>query len=404
MSSPPTIGIRVFDRISSIDPDLWDACACPIQRAEGGRPDNPFTTYRFLHALEESGSAAPDTGWGPCHFLAETEDGAPIGLLPAYLKSHSRGEFVFDYGWANAFEQAGGRYYPKLQACAPFTPATGRRFLPHPDAALPDERVAEILLQGACAFSKQRDVSSLHVTFCTEEEWSALGGPSCSVELLQRKDQQFHWIDQGFDSFDCFLDSLASRKRKQLRKERAKAIENDVEIIRLTGDDILPEHWDAFWTFYQDTGMRKWGAPYLTRVCFEIFHAEMRDDILLVMCRRDGRWIAGALNFIGRETLYGRYWGCTEDHPFLHFEACYYQAIDAALELGLSRVEAGAQGAHKLARGYAPTLTYSLHWIAHPGLRHAVAQFLTHERAAVSEEIEALSDMTPFRKGARETR
>ncbi|MCI4665136.1 MAG: GNAT family N-acetyltransferase [Neomegalonema sp.] len=397
MPSPEKVTVRVADQIAAIDASLWDHCACPIATREGGRPDNPFLTHRFLLALEESGSAVPATGWGACHFIAETEQGAPLGLLPAYLKSHSRGEFVFDYGWADAFERAGGAYYPKLQAGVPFTPATGRRFLAHPECGLASQDVAEILLQGASQFAETRGISSLHVTFCTQSEWEGMG----AVGMLQRQDQQFHWVDQGYGDFEGFLESLASRKRKQLKKERAKAVEAGVEIVRLTGDDIKPEHWDAFWTFYQDTGARKWGSPYLTRPCFEMLHDHMRQDILLVMCRRDGEWIAGALNFIGRETLFGRYWGCVEDHPYLHFEACYYQAIDAALELGVPRVEGGAQGAHKLARGYMPSPTYSLHWIAHPGLRHAVAQFLRQEREMVDAEIEALTEMGPYRKGAQ---
>lgn len=392
--APTSVTIRVVDRVSAVAPELWDACACPIAAQQGGRPDNPFLTHRFFHALEQSGSAIPETGWGACHFLAETEEGALLGVLPAYLKAHSRGEFVFDYGWADAFERAGGQYYPKIQAGVPFTPVTGRRFLRHPDAPIDDDALGAVLLEGASRFAEERGISSLHVSFCTESEWRAMG----AVGMLQRQDQQFHFEDQGFGDFDGFLDSLASRKRKQLKKERAKAVENGIEILRLSGADATDEHWDAMWTFYQDTGARKWGSPYLTRDCFERIATVMADDTLLVMCRRDGRWIAGALNFIGRDTLYGRYWGATEQHPFLHFEACYYQAIDAALELGLKRVEAGAQGAHKLARGYLPAPTYSLHWIAHPSFRRAVAEFLVHEQRAVAEEREALADFAPYRK------
>ncbi|MEO1331398.1 MAG: GNAT family N-acetyltransferase [Pseudomonadota bacterium] len=388
-----TIAIRVLGGLDEIDAAVWDACAAP-EASDGGPPENPFLTHRFLNALEASGSATEAAGWAPHHLLAETADGDPLGAMPLYVKTHSQGEYVFDYGWADAFMRAGGRYYPKLQCSVPFTPATGRRLLARPDAPLPRETIELALIQGAGQIASENGLSSLHITFCTKGEYDRLG----SAGLLQRQDQQFHWLNDGYADFDAFLDSLASRKRKQVRKERATAVSNGVELVTLIGDAIEPAHWDAFWRFYQDTGSRKWGRPYLTRAFFDIAHQTLRDDIALVLARREGRWIAGALNFIGRNALYGRYWGCLEDHPCLHFEACYYQAIDIAIARGLGRVEAGAQGAHKLARGYLPTPTYSLHWIANPSFRDAVARYLVEERAAIAEEIDALSEHSPFKK------
>ena len=387
--------VEVHGAIGAIPPADWDACAAP-ETADGGRPCHPFLTHAFLDAFEASGSATARTGWAPQHLLLRHE-GRAIGAMPLYLKSHSQGEYVFDHSWAHAYQRAGGDYYPKLQCSVPFTPATGPRLLVRPDATLPGDTIRAALLEGAVTIAERNDLSSLHVTFCTDAEWE-LGG---RLGLLQRTDQQFHWENAGYGSFDDFLGALASRKRKQLRRERERAVEGGIRIHRLTGDDIRPAHWDAFWRFYQDTGMRKWGRPYLTRDFFEIAHERLRPHILLVMCERDGRWIAGALNVIGRETLFGRYWGCTEEHPCLHFETCYYQAIDFAIEHGLSRVEAGAQGGHKLARGYAPVTTRSLHHLTHEGLRHAVARYLESEREAVDRENEALLEMTPFRKGAR---
>ena len=386
--------IRLVRDIREIEAADWDRCAGA--GAAGERPENPFLTHRFLAALEESGSAAPETGWAP-HHLALEHDGRLLGVAPLYVKNHSQGEYVFDFGWADAFERAGGRYYPKLQAAVPFTPAMGRRFLARSDLDIPAESIEAMLAEAARRIAAENGLSSLHVTFCTEGEWRRLGAAN-GDGMLQRQDQQFHWENRGYADFDAFLATLSAKKRKNLRQERRKAMESGVEILRLTGDAIEPEHWDAFWVFYQDTGMRKWGSPYLTRAFFDLVQRDMREDALLVMCRREGRWIAGALNFIGREALYGRYWGCVEDHPCLHFEACYYQAIDAAIELGLARVEAGAQGAHKIARGYEPRPTYSLHWIAHPGLRRAIANFLEHERAEVEETIAFLSERTPYRK------
>ena len=394
------IAITAHGAIAEIAPADWDACAAP-EAADGGRPADPFTTHRFLKALEDSGSVSPRAGWAPRHIVARaakstgesTGEGRLLGVMPLYLKSHSQGEYVFDHAWAQAWERAGGAYYPKLQAAVPFTPATGRRFLAHPDA--PRDTVQAALTEGATELARRAGLSSLHVTFCTQDEWRRGG----AMGLLQRQDQQFHWENAGYADYEAFLAALSSRKRKQLRKERATAQACGAEIVHLTGDALRPEHWDAFWAFYQDTGARKWGRPYLTRAFYDCAQGALRDDILLIMARRDGRWIAGALNFIGRDTLYGRYWGCVEDHPCLHFELCYHQAIDAAIAMGLARVEAGAQGEHKLARGYLPTPTYSLHWIADPGFRRAVEDYLRRERAAVGEEIAFLLDRGPFRKG-----
>ncbi len=390
MSEARQIEINVLTGIGEIPAADWDAVACP----EGGSAIDPFTTHRFLKALEDSGSVGPGTGWAPRHLLARLE-GQLIAALPLYAKSHSQGEYVFDYGWANAFERAGGRYYPKLQACVPFTPASGRRLLTHPDHV---EKGQAALIQGAVQLAFENRLSSLHITFCTEDEAEA----GRAMGLMHRTGQQFHWQNAGYSNFGDFLGHLSSRKRKTIRRERAGAAEFGGSIHRLTGDQIEPEHWDAFWRFYQDTGARKWGSPYLTRAFFDAVQAHLRDDTLLILCERAGRWVAGALNFIGRETLFGRYWGCVEDHRFLHFETCYYQAIEFAIERGLRQVEAGAQGEHKLARGYLPVETHSLHWIAEPGFRDAVAQFLVAEREAVAEDIEILTSYGPFRRGGEE--
>jgi predicted N-acyltransferase len=393
MDGGTLVEIRTVSEIGQIAAADWDACAVP-EMADGGPPLYPFLTHAFLKALEDSGSATPQTGWAP-HHLEAIVDGQTAGVMPLYAKNHSQGEYVFDHSWAHAFERAGGEYYPKLQCSVPFTPATGPHLLVRPDAPVDRNTGRAALMQGAIQVAERHDISSVHITFCTEKE-AEFGG---ELGLLRRTDQQFHWLNRDYADFDGFLDALASRKRKNLRKERARAVENGITIHWLTGDDIRPEHWDRFWYFYQDTGARKWGRPYLTRAFFEIAQAELRDDILLVMCERDGDWIAGALNLIGRETLFGRYWGCTEDHPFLHFECCYYQAIDFAIQHGLKRVEAGAQGGHKLARGYEPVTTHSLHWITNPGFRRAIAQYLEGEREAVAHENAAMAEMTPFRKG-----
>lgn len=386
------IEIEAIQSLAQIDAADWDACACP--EATTGRPEDPFTTHRFLKALEDSGSVGPGTGWQP-HYLIARAEGQIIAAAPLYAKSHSQGEYVFDHSWAEAYMRAGGRYYPKLQMAVPFTPATGRRFLTRPGF---QDTGRAALLQGAVQLAANNGISSLHITFCTGDEAAA----GQDMGLLHRIGQQFHWENAGYADFDAFLAQLSSRKRKNIRKERSTAQGFGGEIRQLTGDQIQPHHWDAFWTFYQDTGSRKWGSPYLTRAFFDIAHDTMRDDILLVMAERDGQPVAGALNFIARDALFGRYWGCIEDHPCLHFEACYYQAIDYAIANGLARVEAGAQGQHKLARGYMPVATHSLHWIADPGFRSAVEDYLEAERNEVGEEIEILTDWGPFRKQPHE--
>ena len=388
-----TIAVNILTSLDQIAPGDWDACACP-EAADGGRPNDPFTTHRFLHALEASGSVGRGTGWEPRYLSAEL-DGEIIAVAPLYAKGHSQGEYIFDHNWAHAYESAGGDYYPKLQIAVPFTPATGRRFLTRPGH---EATGISALVQGAVQFAAQNELSSLHATFCTEAE--AIAGER--MGLLRRVTQQFHWENHGYADFDAFLASLSSRKRKNIRKERRTAHDFGGEIRMLSGDEIEAEHWDSFWHFYQDTGARKWGTPYLTRAFFEIAHETLRDDIAMVIATREGRDVAGALNFIGRDALFGRYWGCVEDHPCLHFEACYYQAIDFAIRHGLDPPEAGAQGEHKLARGYLPTETHSLHWIADRGFADAVARYLEEERRAIGQDIEILTAYGPFRKEIRE--
>ncbi|MFC5739754.1 GNAT family N-acetyltransferase [Sinirhodobacter huangdaonensis] len=382
-----SVEVSILSGISEISESDWNACACP-EAQDGGRPLDPFTTHRFLTALEASGSVGAGSGWTPRPMVARAA-GQVIAVAPLYLKSHSQGEYVFDHAWAEAFEQAGGRYYPKLQGAVPFTPVTGRRLLTRPGHEAAGQGA---LLQAMAEVAEGAGLSSVHLTFCTEDEVAAATGAG----WLHRTGMQFHWTNRGYDSFDDFLADLASRKRKALRKERERAQGFGGTIRSLTGDAILPEHWAAMWAFYQDTGGRKWGRPYLTRAFFDALHA-MRDDVLLVLAERDGIPVAGALNLIGREALFGRYWGCLEDHAFLHFELCYHQAVDWAIAHGLDRVEAGAQGEHKLARGYMPVLTHSAHLLTHPGLRRAVDDYLQAERPAVAGEIEALADLGPFR-------
>ena len=389
MDGSSAIEITAHASLRDIPAADWDACACP-EAADGGPPNDPFTTHRFLKALEDSRSVGVGTGWEPRYLMARI-DGAPIAAAPLYAKGHSQGEYIFDHNFAHAYERAGGRYYPKLQIAVPFTPATGRRFLTAPGQ---DEIGTAALIEGATKIAADNRLSSVHATFCTDVE-AARGS---EMGMLRRASQQFHWENHGYADFDAFLGDLASRKRKSIRKERRTAQDFGGRILSLTGDQIAPEHWDAFWMFYQDTGARKWGTPYLTRAFFERAHETLRDDILLVLAERDGDFVAGALNMIGRETLYGRYWGCVEHHPCLHFELCYYQAIDFAIRHGLARVEAGAQGEHKLARGYLPRTTHSLHWFADDGFSRAVEQFLEAERGAVDEENEILTSYGPFRK------
>jgi uncharacterized protein len=365
----------------------WDACANPP-----GHPFDPFLAHAFMLSLEESGSASAKKGWVPCHFAVRDRRGSLAALMPCYLKSHSYGEFVFDHSWAHAYEQAGGRYYPKLQTSVPFTPVSGRRLLVRPGVNA--GHVYPLLAAAAIEIAKQNRASSWHVTFATKDEWRALG----ELGLLQRTDTQYHWHNNGYGTFDDFLATLASRKRKTIRKEREQARAQGLDIEWLTGSDIGEPHWDAFFAFYMDTGGRKWGTPYLNRAFFSLVGQRMADRILLVMAKRDGAYVAGALNFIGGDTLYGRYWGCLETHAFLHFEACYYQAIDFAIAHKLTHVEAGAQGEHKLARGYAPTTTYSLHYFADPGLASAVDRFLRQERLVVEREQEFMNEALPYKK------
>lgn len=382
--------VQIVSAIAEIGADDWDRCANP-QCPERRETYNPFISFDFLHALEASGTVSAETGWMPCHLVLGEPDALPSGVVPCYLKSHSQGEYVFDYGWADAFERAGGRYYPKLQVSVPFTPVPGRRILTGSTEGQYGRQQA--LAAALAELSSRYKASSVHVTFLTEAEWRTLG----DMGYLQRTDRQFHWLDQGFGSFDGFLDSLTSRKRKAFRKERARALQNSITVEWLRGCDIKEEHWDAFFEFYMDTGSRKWGRPYLNRRFFSLLGETMADRVLLIMARRNGRYIAGAMNMIGSDTLYGRYWGCNEYHDFLHFELCYYQAIDFALANGLTRVEAGAQGPHKLARGYLPTTTYSAHFIRDPNFRYAVEDYLTEERRHVAWEKEALSEQTPFK-------
>ncbi|MBM3607998.1 MAG: N-acetyltransferase [Alphaproteobacteria bacterium] len=402
--------VRIVKSIAQVDAAAWDACANPapgklestlesIPQTAGSVSQkerfNPFVSHAFLHAVEASGSAAPKAGWSPVHVLVEDEAGQLAACAPAYLKTHSMGEYVFDYAWADAYERAGGRYYPKLQVCAPFTPVQGRRLLVAPGGQAASARAH--LIAGLRALRDRAEASSLHITFPDKADYDALG----AAGFLQRTNKQFHFFNRGYLTFEDFLTRLSSRKRKTIRRERRDALAgNGIEVEMLTGAALREEHWDAFFAFYMDTGSRKWGRPYLTRGYYSQIGETMADRILLVMAKRGGRYIAGAINFIGDDALYGRNWGCIEDHPFLHFELCYYRAIDFAIKRGLARVEAGAQGEHKLARGYEPVTTYSAHDIAHPGLARAVKDFLDHERAEIARVIEVYGEHVPFRKDA----
>jgi predicted N-acyltransferase len=379
--------VRIAGSMRDIDAERWDACANPP-----GEPYNPFVSHGFLDALERSGSATARTGWLPQHLLLEETGGGLLAAAPCYLKSHSRGEFVFDWGWADAYERAGGRYNPKLQIAVPFTPVTGPRLLSPPGALQSGHRLQ--LAAGAAELCRTLRASSVHMTFLTEPEASELGASG----WLWRTDTQFHWHNQGYSSFADFLAALSSRKRKNIRKERAAVASAGIEFTWVTGSDIRERHWDAFFDFYQDTGSRKWGSPYLTRAFFSMIGETMGERVLLVFARRAGREIAGALNLIGSDALYGRYWGASEHHEFLHFEACYYQAIEFAIARRLERVEAGAQGPHKLARGYLPSLTHSAHHIVDPRLSRAVADYLERERRAIAEDSCWLAEHSPFRR------
>ncbi|UZK68355.1 GNAT family N-acetyltransferase [Sphingomonas sp. S1-29] len=377
MSDTPILA-RIAKGVSGLPADQWDACA---------GSGNPFVSHAFLSILEESGSVGGRSGWQAAPIVIDGPDGRIAGAVPAYAKADSQGEYVFDQGWADAWDRAGGTYYPKLQIAAPFTPVPGPRLL------LRDERQAPALIAAIEAVTDQNELSSAHATFVDEAQI----GHFEAAGWLIRQGTQFHWANEGYGCFDDFLGALASRKRKGVRKERAAAVEG-LTIRHLTGAEITEAYWDAFWVFYQDTGSRKWGRPYLTRACFSLLGERMPDRVLMIVAERDGRPIAAALNLIGDDALYGRYWGCTEDVPFLHFELCYYQAIDVAIARGLQRVEAGAQGEHKLARGYAPITTWSAHYLPNPGFRRAVADFLAREREAVAQEQVFLGEMTPFRK------
>jgi predicted N-acyltransferase len=410
------ITLEAVPSVSDIPAAEWDACANPhpdpdslddldtlaSPAAAGGScagptPGySPFVSHAFFAAAEASGSACARTGWGPRHLVAKL-DGAIVGIVPCYLKSHSQGEYVFDRGWADAYERAGGRYYPKLQVSVPFTPATGSRLLIR--AGVDRARIGDALASGLMALCNATKASSVHVTFAREAEAKFLG----EYGFLQRTDQQFHWRNAGHQSFDDFLATLNSRHRKAIKRERREAVSAGISIHRLTGRDITEDAWDAFFEFYMETGSRKWGRPYLTRKFFSLIGESMAEDVLLVMARRNDRWIAGAINFIGSDTLFGRNWGAIEHHPFLHFEVCYYQAIEFAIQRALKTVEAGAQGEHKLARGYLPQTTYSAHYIADPDLRRAIADYLARERAYVAEVGRELAEAGPFRKGADES-
>lgn len=380
-----SLTLQVHDSIAAIGRDAWDACAAPS--------GDPFVSYDFLDACEASGSAVPSQGWAARHLSLHDEDGAVIGVMPLYLKGHSQGEYVFDHSWADAYQRAGGRYYPKLLGAVPFTPVSGPRFLNAPGTD--DATVRQALLQGALTLTQRLGVSSLHVNFPLEAEWRAM----TKAGLLPRRDMQFIWRNDGYQSFDDFLAALSSNRRKTIRRERREA-QSGLDIRVLTRAEITQAHWDAFFAFYMDTGDRKWGRPYLTRDFFARVGATMAERIALVMAFEGETPVAGALNFIGRDALYGRQWGTLVDRPFLHFELCYYQAIDFAIARGLSRVEAGAQGDHKIARGYLPSPVYSAHFIADPALREPVARYLEQERAAVESEMQAMTaDLSPYRRG-----
>ena len=380
-TTSPTL--RTIDALSDVAAAQWDACA---------GTDNPFVSHAFLSALEDSGSAVAKTGWRPNHLLAEDADGQLLACAPLYAKSHSYGEYVFDWSWADAWQQAGGRYYPKLQCCVPFTPATGPRLLVRP--GLDRGQLQRRLTQAIAAMAQRSGLSSAHITFPTEDE--AL--EAAASGWLLRMGEQYHWHNPGYGSFDDFLAALSSRKRKAIRKERERAQSQGLKLRTLTGDDIRPAHWDAFYRFYLSTVEKKWAHAYLTRDFFDRLGAMMAERVVLMMAEQDGQWVAGALNMIGGDTLYGRNWGAEGEFPFLHFELCYYRAMDFAIEHKLARVEAGAQGEHKVARGYLPTPTWSAHWINDPGFRHAIAEFLQREQVAVGHSMEELRAASPYRQ------
>ncbi len=376
------ISVKVLTKISDIPAEEWDACAGTT---------NPFVRHAFLNALEESGSVTDKTGWLPQHLIVHDENGLAAACMPMYLKSHSYGEYIFDWGWADAYERAGGSYYPKLQSAVPFTPATGPRMLVREGAG---ERYYDVLIAGMIQLARQHDVSSLHITFPPKDQWDRLG----AAGFMKRTSKQFHWENKGYENFDDFLGELTSRKRKAIKKERRQVQEQGIELTRITGQDLTEDHWDAFYHYYIDTIDRKWGRSYLTREFFSILGETMSDLAMLVIAEHDGKRVAGALNLIGADTIFGRNWGCTKDFKFLHFEACYYQAIDFAIENKLQWVEAGAQGPHKIQRGYLPREVYSAHWIEDPNFREAVERFVEQERRDVDYEINGLMEYSPYRK------
>lgn len=378
MTDDTSIAVHILTCADEISAQEWNALS---------GPDNPFMQHGFFKAVEASRSASAETGWMACHFCIKGEDGKAAALMPAYIKSHSQGEYVFDHSWADALHRAGGKYYPKLQASVPFTPATGPRLLTR------DPALKTALIRGAQSFAEQKGISGLHLTFLTQEDRAACQ----AAGLAMRTDQQFHWQNDGYQTFDDFLAALSSRKRKNIRKERKQALSSGLTIEHIRGADITEAHWDAYFEFYLDTSERKWGRAYLNRAFFSLLGEYLPEQVLLIMAKRGDRYVAGALNFIGSDTLYGRYWGAIEHHPCLHFEVCYYQAIDYAIAHGLKTVEAGAQGEHKLARGYVPTPTYSAHWLANPSFHSAVEDYLEREREAVERDIKFLSALTPFK-------
>ncbi|MGL4728153.1 MAG: GNAT family N-acetyltransferase [Bosea sp. (in: a-proteobacteria)] len=401
------ITARIITSLKEIEPAQWDACAAgllvesdsqatesPSEAVESNtqpRPGNPFVSHAFLSSLEDSGSVGPRTGWNIAHVLIEDDAGQLVAAAPSYLKTHSQGEYVFDHSWAEAYGRAGGRYFPKVQVSVPFTPATGPRLLVRGGEGADQHRAG--LAGGLEALRREAKASSIHVTFAAEPDVSALA----NAGFIERHDIQFHWQNDGYRDYEDFLGRFASRKRKALKKERREAVSAGIEIVWLTGSDLTEAIWDAFFAFYTDTGSRKWGRPYLTREFFSLIGGRMPDQIMLAMARREGRWIAGAINFLGDDCLYGRNWGCIEDHPFLHFELCYNQAVELAIARGLKRVEAGAQGEHKLARGYLPIITRSMHAIADPGLARPVADFVVRERAGITAYREELLAQSPFK-------
>ncbi len=383
------IDVNLINSLKDIDPMLWDNCACP-EASSGVRPIDPFTTHRFLSALEDSNSVGHGTGW-VANYLIAKEGNVVVGVMPLYLKGHSQGEYIFDHNWAQAFSQAGGRYYPKFQIAVPFTPVSGRRILAKTGYEV---SVGDAFIKVAKKIAIDNQVSSIHFTFCSDYEVEHLK----KWNMLSRKNLQYHWLNDDYKNFEDFLAALSSRKRKAIRKERRLALQFGGEISCLTGSDITPDLWDSFWEFYQDTGARKWGVPYLTRSFFDIVQERMRDDVLLVLAHREGKHIAAALNFIGRDTLFGRYWGCNEEHSCLHYELCYYQAIDYALLKKLQRVEAGAQGEHKLARGYLPKITNSMHWFSNNDFSRAVENYLNEEKLIIDEQCNQILSGAPFKK------